>query len=212
MNQILINIINVNIIRIECNVTADAATTSVCTQYTSCHWAYRQDIRYQKDLRTSFIFRSSYGTLRIWRFALWIKMIARFSQSEKVIKWHDNDIVSCLFWTSRRNRLETYFLLERRQQSKTFDSIEKNLLPLNYNHWALSYEMADILNIGGEQIFNDRIVKFEFHMYNRYVNTTSEYSEIKISIQQQDLYTLPFSTSKVDFKERKCTKPAKLWM
>jgi len=61
-------------------------------------------------------------------------------------------------------------------------------------------------------IFNDRIVKFEFHMYNRYVNTTSEYSEIKISIQQQDLYTLPFSTSKVDFKERKCTKPAKLWM
>ena len=89
---------------------------------------------------------------------------------------------------------------------------KKLTAPLNfYNHWALSYEMADILNIGGEQIFN-RIVKFEFHMYNPYVNTTSEYSEIKISIQQQDLYTLPFSTSKVDFRERKCTKPAKLWM
>jgi len=31
-------------------------------------------------------------------------------------------------------------------------------------------EMADILNIGGEPIFDDRIVKFEFHMYNPYVN------------------------------------------
>jgi len=35
----------------------------------ACH----QDIRYQKDQHKSFTFRSSYGALRIWQFALWIK-------------------------------------------------------------------------------------------------------------------------------------------
>jgi len=29
-------------------------------------------------------------------------------------------------------------------------------------------EIVDILNIGGEPIFDDRIVKFEFHTYNPY--------------------------------------------
>ncbi|KYN01411.1 hypothetical protein ALC62_07805, partial [Cyphomyrmex costatus] len=53
-------------------------------------------------------------------------------------------------------------------------------------------EMADILNIVGEPIFDDRIVKFEFHTYNPYANTTFGHSdEIRIPIQQQDLYTLP---------------------
>ncbi|KYM94618.1 hypothetical protein ALC62_14751 [Cyphomyrmex costatus] len=52
--------------------------------------------------------------------------------------------------------------------------------------------MADILNIVGEPIFDDRIVKFEFHTYNPYANTTFGHSdEIRIPIQQQDLYTLP---------------------
>ena len=55
-----------------------------------------------------------------------------------------------------------------------------------YNHWALLCEiseMIDIFNIGGVPIFNDRIVKFEFHMYNPYVNTTFGHSdEIKILI------------------------------
>ncbi|XP_018406519.1 PREDICTED: uncharacterized protein LOC108782690 [Cyphomyrmex costatus] len=52
--------------------------------------------------------------------------------------------------------------------------------------------MADILDIGGEPIFDDRIVKYEFHTYNPYVNTTFGHSdEIRIPIQQQDLYTLP---------------------
>ncbi|KAG5319548.1 POL5 protein, partial [Pseudoatta argentina] len=51
--------------------------------------------------------------------------------------------------------------------------------------------MADILNIGGEPIFDDRI-KFEFHTYNTYINTTFGHSdEIRIPIQQQVLYTLP---------------------
>ncbi|KYN28705.1 hypothetical protein ALC57_01871 [Trachymyrmex cornetzi] len=49
--------------------------------------------------------------------------------------------------------------------------------------------MVDILNIAGEPIFDDRIVKIETYTY---ANTTFEHSdEIRIPIQQQDLYTLP---------------------
>ena len=52
--------------------------------------------------------------------------------------------------------------------------------------------MADILSIGGKPTFDDRIVKLETHTYNPYVNTTFGCSdEIRIPIQQQDLYTLP---------------------
>ncbi|XP_072751062.1 uncharacterized protein [Anoplolepis gracilipes] len=51
--------------------------------------------------------------------------------------------------------------------------------------------MIDILNIGSEPIFDDRIVKIETHTYNPYANTTLRYSdEIWIPIQYQDLYTL----------------------
>ena len=50
----------------------------------------------------------------------------------------------------------------------------------------------DILNIGGEPIFDERIVRIETHTYNPYANATLRYSdEIRIPIQQQDLYTLP---------------------
>ncbi|KYN21200.1 hypothetical protein ALC57_06427 [Trachymyrmex cornetzi] len=52
--------------------------------------------------------------------------------------------------------------------------------------------MIDILNITGEPIFDNRIVKIETHTYNPFANTTFGYSdEIRIPIQQQDLYTLP---------------------
>ncbi|EFN86005.1 hypothetical protein EAI_05564 [Harpegnathos saltator] len=52
--------------------------------------------------------------------------------------------------------------------------------------------MSDILNIGSEPVFDDRIVKIETHTYNPYANTTFRYSdEIRIPIQQQDLYILP---------------------
>ncbi|KYQ47276.1 hypothetical protein ALC60_13709 [Trachymyrmex zeteki] len=51
--------------------------------------------------------------------------------------------------------------------------------------------MIDILSITGEPIFDDRIVKIETHTYNPFANTTFGYSEIRIPIQQQDLYTLP---------------------
>ncbi|KAL6416966.1 hypothetical protein ACFW04_014760 [Cataglyphis niger] len=41
--------------------------------------------------------------------------------------------------------------------------------------------MTDILNIGGEPVFDDRIVKIETHTYNPYANTTFEHSdEIRI--------------------------------
>ncbi|KYN30378.1 hypothetical protein ALC56_15305 [Trachymyrmex septentrionalis] len=53
--------------------------------------------------------------------------------------------------------------------------------------------MTDILNIKDEPIFDDRIVKIETHTYNPFANTTFGYSdEIRIPIQQQDLYTLPY--------------------
>ena len=52
--------------------------------------------------------------------------------------------------------------------------------------------MADILNIGDEPIFDNSIVKIETHTYNPFANTTFGHSdEIRIPIQQQDLYTLP---------------------
>ncbi|XP_071650740.1 uncharacterized protein [Temnothorax longispinosus] len=52
--------------------------------------------------------------------------------------------------------------------------------------------MTEILNIESEPVFDDRIVKIETHTNNPYANTTFDYSdEIRIPIQQQDLYTLP---------------------
>jgi len=52
--------------------------------------------------------------------------------------------------------------------------------------------MTDILNIQDEPFFDDRIAKIETHSYNPFANTTFGHSdEIRIPIQQQDLYTLP---------------------
>ncbi|EGI68256.1 hypothetical protein G5I_03088 [Acromyrmex echinatior] len=45
-----------------------------------------------------------------------------------------------------------------------------------------------------EPIFDDRIVKIETHTYSPFANTTFGYSEIRIPIQQQDLYTLPYES------------------
>lgn len=50
----------------------------------------------------------------------------------------------------------------------------------------------DILNIDVSPFFDNRITKIELHTYNPYANTTFENNdEIRIPIQQQDLYALP---------------------
>src|SRR5580765_2304743 len=69
--------------------------------------------------------------------------------------------------------------------------------------------MTDILNIGDEPIFDDRIVKIETHTYNPFANTTFGHSdEIKIPIQQQDLYTLPHESFLYIEGELRINKPA----
>jgi len=55
--------------------------------------------------------------------------------------------------------------------------------------------MTDILNIKDEPIFDDHIIKIETHTYSPFANTTFAYSdEIRILIQQQDLYTLLYES------------------
>ncbi|XP_032673068.1 uncharacterized protein LOC116844971 [Odontomachus brunneus] len=55
--------------------------------------------------------------------------------------------------------------------------------------------LTDILNIESRPTFDDRVIRIETHTYNPYVNTTFDYNdEIRIPIQQQDLYTLPYDS------------------
>ncbi|KYN01705.1 hypothetical protein ALC62_07534 [Cyphomyrmex costatus] len=56
-------------------------------------------------------------------------------------------------------------------------------------------KMTDILNVKDDPVFDDRIDKIETHTYIPFANTTFGYSnEIRIPIQQQDLYTLPYES------------------
>ena len=69
--------------------------------------------------------------------------------------------------------------------------------------------MTDILNIKEEPIFDDRIVKIETHTYNPFANTTFGHSdEIRIPIQQQDLYTLPHESFLYIEGQLAITRPA----
>jgi len=53
--------------------------------------------------------------------------------------------------------------------------------------------MTDIPNIKYNLIFDNRIVEIETHTCNIFTNTTFGYSdEIRLSIQQQGLHTLPY--------------------
>ena len=52
--------------------------------------------------------------------------------------------------------------------------------------------MSIIFDVANTPTFNNRITKIELHTYNPYANTTFDNNdEIRIPIQQQDLYTLP---------------------
>ncbi|CAL1680803.1 unnamed protein product [Lasius platythorax] len=69
--------------------------------------------------------------------------------------------------------------------------------------------MTDILHIGDEPIFDDRIVKIETHTYNPFANTTFGHrDEIRIPIQQQDLYTLPHESFLYIEGELRINEPA----
>lgn len=51
--------------------------------------------------------------------------------------------------------------------------------------------MNDILNINGGVTYDDSVTKIEYHSYSPYLNSYNNSDEIRISIQQQDLYLLP---------------------
>lgn len=51
--------------------------------------------------------------------------------------------------------------------------------------------MSNILNIRGSVDFDDSITSKQFHSYNPYTSSYNNCDEIRIAIQQQDLYLLP---------------------
>lgn len=100
-----------------------------------------------------------------------------------MIKWYSNDNVMLLLNEQVKQTRNIFFARGTTAIKNNRSSSRKKLMhrTLNfYNHWALLYEipeMADILSIGGEPVFDDRIVKFEFHTYNPYINTTFGHSD-----------------------------------
>lgn len=51
--------------------------------------------------------------------------------------------------------------------------------------------MNDILNVFQKPLYDESIVKKEYHSYSSYLNSFKNNDEIRISIQNQDLYVLP---------------------
>jgi len=154
--------ININILHIECNLTAGAITTNVCTRYTSFSPSmppgYKISERPMQIIYLSIVWSITDLTFRIVdqdgcsiSGEITVKLHVRRQQ-----RWSSNDNMRCLFWMSRRNRLEIFFAREM-TALKNYRSVEKNSLrrTLNfYNHWVLSYEIWDgwYLEYSGESI------------------------------------------------------------
>lgn len=73
--------------------------------------------------------------------------------------------------------------------------------------------MADILNIIGEPIFDNRIVKIEIYTYNPYANTTFGHSdEIRIAMPGfVHVAVRQFSRRKIDSEEEKRSDVDDAW-
>lgn len=54
--------------------------------------------------------------------------------------------------------------------------------------------MLDILNITNNPVNDDRITSVQYHTYNPYTTSYNNSDEIRIAIQQQDLYVLPHAS------------------
>jgi len=74
----------------------------------------------------------------------------------------------------------------------------------------LSYkisEMAEILNIEGEPIFDDRVDKIETHTYNPYANTFGQWrnrdTRITAGLIHFTLWKFSLCRKKIDGKEKK---------
>lgn len=51
--------------------------------------------------------------------------------------------------------------------------------------------MNEFLSVAGDYRFDESVVKVEYHSYSPYLNSFNNSDEIRIGIQQQDLYVLP---------------------
>lgn len=51
--------------------------------------------------------------------------------------------------------------------------------------------MSDILNVKQSVLSNDYISKKEYHSYSPYLQSLKNNDEVRITIQNQDLYALP---------------------
>jgi len=90
--------------------------------------------------------------------------------AEKSLRDHSLGYTAVLMWDACERTVETdekYIFYWKDYTYKETHCIQSCILKV-----ISSYKMADILNITGEPIFNDRIIKIETYTYNPYANIT----------------------------------------